>query len=174
MQLNSKRKRPITATKLFFNPPFWKVFCNRLASFCNRLPVKKTNHPNAVIRLKVNVDGDKCIVLVKKYHEKVKQLNQKHCITRNIRVQEIFANFAIISQISRISWDSRSFSARKYLLLVPSYLLGPPLPQNSRDFPVAKLPKVQIRENFMSRNFPVIQYIYLTIFLAFVITSVWA
>ncbi len=24
----------------------------------NRLPVKKTNHPNAVNRLKVNVDGD--------------------------------------------------------------------------------------------------------------------
>ena len=34
-----------------------KVFCNRLASFCNRLSVKKTNHPNAVNSLKVNVDS---------------------------------------------------------------------------------------------------------------------
>ncbi len=32
--------------------------CNRTASFCNRMQVKKTDHPNAAYRLKVNVDGD--------------------------------------------------------------------------------------------------------------------
>ncbi len=31
---------------------------NRPARFCNRMQVKKTNHSNALYRLKVNVDGD--------------------------------------------------------------------------------------------------------------------
>ncbi len=31
---------------------------NRAANFCNRMQVKKTNHPNALYRLKVNVDGE--------------------------------------------------------------------------------------------------------------------
>ncbi len=41
------------------------MFCNRQASFCNRLPVKKTNHPNAINRLKVNVDGGHVILIVR-------------------------------------------------------------------------------------------------------------
>ena len=49
------------------------MFCNRLASFCNRLPVKKTNSPNAVNRLKVNVDGGTCMSLLYTY-----TLNSNH------------------------------------------------------------------------------------------------
>ncbi len=37
--------------------------CNRPASFCNRMQVKKTDHPNAAYRLKVNVDGE-CVVFL--------------------------------------------------------------------------------------------------------------
>ncbi len=57
MEANNSDKNIFQGSKDAFCVPFWKMCCNRLVSFCNRLPVKKTNHPNAVNGLQVNVDG---------------------------------------------------------------------------------------------------------------------
>ena len=61
--------------------------------------------------------------------------------------QQIFA-CRKFSRISLFSGDSRKFTAREYYLKK----------LDSQKFPARELPGVENRENFLSRNFPVLQY----------------
>ena len=64
--------------------------------------------------------------------------------------QQIFA----CRKYSRISADSRKFPAHEYCTL---------LTKNSRKCHACELPTLQIRENFMSRKIPVLQYVFYSI-----------
>ncbi len=79
-----------------------------------------------------------------------------YCRTANFRVQEIFAIF----------WRFANISCT---LILPKYSRGLKLSVSfyGMKFPARELPMPLIRENFLSRNFPVLQYI------KDIVTCVW-
>ncbi len=78
-------------------------------------------------------------------------------MTGNIRVHVIFANLQGTTDFLCKN-ELISFKNGRIFNLTPTLESEePPLSQNPRNFPVAKLPTVQIREIFMLQNFPVIQ-----------------
>ena len=71
------------------------------------------------------------------------------CIWKGCTVEQQIFVCRKYSRISQNSWDSRKFHAHEFFLLF----------RNSRKFHARELPDPQIRKNFMTRKFPVLQYL---------------